>query len=776
MKTKKKLLIALLSATCLTTGALGIAACGGADNYTDSSLSAIYQSEKDAGKTDKSYEEWLKDKLTAAENGNNGDDGSDGTDGKNGADLIYVAIIDGKIVSYYSDGSMVKSELEVDSNQTVCAITALDNKGNPVADVYLRLTYYDSANATTRTAAKAKTNANGVAYFTYTPVAGVSYKVKLADNGATEYDSPTPEGYSMVEDDYPLPEGATSLKIYFDDVRGTFLNAVRYNQIITVPYTREYNFASTSSSPAPIETNGTTNGQFTVNLTAGVYSYLCFAPYVKPETSTNADETADILNKALSASTGKYKITVTGGATMYYFAGSRANATVDSNGVPSIINNYTGDGKSNTTENSITINNESTSARGDKILGLISDKNVTVTITVERVDDAKELPEVTVKKVTVPTNLTKWAEKSSGETLTLMPITGAFTAVYNETDGYYHVNSASGPILLVTLTKTVSRFMEYSLYDYPLYANSENQGVWDDSAMLLNGTGEGDYDEDGNLLYKYDYNDVLKAYSALVNSDGVYGVDKTIYDMLNCLAASSFGIDILDAAKGYEWLLDCKYYAPEGGLAARGSGTTSDPYIIADGTNKIVISNGNSAVMTFNAPSAGVYTFKSTASISVTGAGYITVGDTVYVIANEAGETLSLTLTGTESNYSVTVGSSDTLSAYAGDGLSSSSGTNSNNAVSVLARVYCVKIDKSVNEDGVYIKFTTPIANTNATFAFQLVSSGNGNDCSIEINGTTQNGNGEPLQVSGLSYGDNVVVHVTADESEYLILRIYKVQ
>lgn len=85
MKKSKKLLIALLSATCLTAGAFGLAACG---NANDSAMYKIYEeyvATVPEGTTAKTYDEWLKDTLTnVGKPGDKGDQGKPGDPGKDG--------------------------------------------------------------------------------------------------------------------------------------------------------------------------------------------------------------------------------------------------------------------------------------------------------------------------------------------------------------------------------------------------------------------------------------------------------------------------------------------------------------------------------------------------------------------------------------------------------------------------------------------------------------------------------------------------------------------
>ena len=119
---KKKLIIALLSVTCITAGAIGLSACGGNKNANDSALYAIYLAETNNGAT-QTYQEWLEGKLSApsdgktpyiGENGNwwIGDTdtgikagGSDGTNGTDGRGIASKKTIGGEIVVFYTDGT-----------------------------------------------------------------------------------------------------------------------------------------------------------------------------------------------------------------------------------------------------------------------------------------------------------------------------------------------------------------------------------------------------------------------------------------------------------------------------------------------------------------------------------------------------------------------------------------------------------------------------------------------------------------------------------------------
>jgi hypothetical protein len=107
MNKKKTALIGLATATCLAFGGFALTACNEQTDTRDTVLVNIYYSEKESGKTDKEYDAWLLEKLTAlnGKDGKDGADGTDGTDGKNGVSITYIGKLGDDYVAYYSDGT-----------------------------------------------------------------------------------------------------------------------------------------------------------------------------------------------------------------------------------------------------------------------------------------------------------------------------------------------------------------------------------------------------------------------------------------------------------------------------------------------------------------------------------------------------------------------------------------------------------------------------------------------------------------------------------------------
>lgn len=102
-------------------------------------------------------------------------------------------------------------------------------------------------------------------------------------------------------------------------------------------------------------------------------------------------------------------------------------------------------------------------------------------------------------------------ENVSGKTLTYVDLTassGEVCAVFNEADGFYHLNSADGPLLYVNLGSNAPYVSMY---------------------VMLGLTGVGGasltqtfYDENGTAVRREDYTGCMQSYAA--NTDGKYGV------------------------------------------------------------------------------------------------------------------------------------------------------------------------------------------------------------------------------------------------------------
>lgn len=135
----------------------------------------------------------------------------------------------------------------------------------------------------------------------------------------------------------------------------------------------------------------------------------------------------------------------------------------------------------------------------------------------------------------------------------------AYNLVYNEADGYYHLDSADGPLVVVYLTENPSYIDCYKTI-------TEKTRV-----------GKYFYDENGNFLKKESYNECLMEYIEYVdNKQGVYPLTEDLkyiiqnhgeyqgwWDMTghNYLFVDEAGNDMTDVNGDIAWLFMCGYVA-----------------------------------------------------------------------------------------------------------------------------------------------------------------------------------------------------------------------
>lgn len=146
---------------------------------------------------------------------------------------------------------------------------------------------------------------------------------------------------------------------------------------------------------------------------------------------------------------------------------------------------------------------------------------------------------VNEKDIDVATYLPRQAAvtKDDGDTYSYVDI------VYNEKDGYYHVGSANGPLLLADLMNYTQFNEEESLHDLVYAGDADKNGV-----SLY------DYEKDGGKgMVKY------FSYASNSSISGICTVNKELAEMLKQVAeVAGFEDD------ANEWLKICKYYQAYG--------------------------------------------------------------------------------------------------------------------------------------------------------------------------------------------------------------------
>ncbi|MDE7264939.1 MAG: hypothetical protein K2N52_01525, partial [Clostridia bacterium] len=434
---------------------------------------------------------------------------------------------------------------------------------------------------------------------------------------------------------------------------------------------------------------------------------------------------------ATIAAAGVYNVsfTTTGNtaATMYNFSGMGFVYTVDQYNAATGAETPTNEigvpyNKLNTKSgNKGTIQLELTASgnisRSTQFFGICAESDCSVTINLERTGDAEEPPEIETTYVEAPQNLEKYTAQSG--TLTLMTIDGSLAYVLGD-DGYYHVGSKTGPVLLVNLTKTLSRVGECSIID--LGTSGGGNPYWATGYIFP-------IYEGNTLTARYDYSEFLKAYADKVNSDGVYPVDEAVFTFLQRLAAKGQMKETQSAGE-YALLLPCQYYMPADGMDATGAGSQTDPFILIGTTNKIDLSGiSDNAYAQFTATTAGIYTFAvSGCTIAVDGnkSGF-NIDNALHICLAE-NERVTFTVEGT-GNASITVGNATAalIEPFFGDdsgedGVEPSKGLTESNAIQLTSNGYSAfVVDKEINPDGVWV-YVQPLVLGSIDYSFAIKS------------------------------------------------------
>lgn len=632
MTVKRKLLIALLSASCLTAGAAGLSACTPDKPHTGDGITYT---------------------VTALDQNGNAVEG-----------VVFR-------MGYYSPTDYTTYYYQKDSGRK-------DGAGNPITETVT-----------------ATSDKNGKAVFKNVEAEeGVAYSAYIADPDAGRA--------------YPYGYRNDAMFVAFDENRqATFgfkyvPSSFEDNICYALEYKRTFDDGSyDGSDESTMAYKEIGSETLTLNLKKDVHSYFYFQSYKELGFSgyTGTDEAARgeriAYNQlwATKAAAGKYKISFSAPSqtTMYSFYGS-GYVYADENGIPA-SKLETVSGKEGNITLEFTISGYM--SRAAQHFGLYSAADCEVTVTVERIGDAEEPIDIKTQKVNPPQNIESFGAQEGS--LTLMTVDGSLSVVKGG-DGYYRVGSGTGPLLLVNLTKALSRVGTLSIMDM---ADSAKNPESYSTAHIFS------VYENGVLKARYDYSDFLKAYAEKANADGVYPVDEEIYTFLKLFAAKG---QMLTSAGEYSYLLPCQYYMPEDGMDAGGAGTQADPYVLLGAVNKLNL-DGSAAYAQFTATTDGVYTFAVNGCTLAAdgGAQSFYNGDGLLHVCIAENGKVTLTVTGT-GGATVTVANvtANSVAAFEGDGVDGSQdkGTGASCAIQLTKTGYTAyTVDDVCGGVWVYVKY-----------------------------------------------------------------------
>lgn len=199
----------------------------------------------------------------------------------------------------------------------------------------------------------------------------------------------------------------------------------------------------------------------------------------------------------------------------------------------------------------------------------------TLSIKIEKIGEANR--RATQTKDAVLTATLSQFEEANGRTAKSVDMSTAVLA-FNETDGFYHLGTENGPVVMVLLTEACSKYLDRALSELDAIVGSIGG---DSGVYIYDETPEADKDDENVPLKYVDYRLILRGrkayvengvtpdatqteyYTKYVNADGYYGLTKDLEKFLKgYISRNGPYIKSIAGSVPQEnlWLFACYYY------------------------------------------------------------------------------------------------------------------------------------------------------------------------------------------------------------------------
>jgi len=175
------------------------------------------------------------------------------------------------------------------------------------------------------------------------------------------------------------------------------------------------------------------------------------------------------------------------------------------------------------------------------------------------------------------------------------------SVVYNENDGYYHLNTQDGPVIYIRINNAI---IESSTETETIYKYLPSFIVMGQTGSLCKVF----YDEEGNVILKERYNDMFYQYSELCGTNGMYPLNKQLAEVVKNLCDHNgwtdlkgqnqiFGDEAGTVVEENAWLFACAYELQSA------KGTAQKPAPVAPSTQDavqteaVLLTNGTPVVL-----------------------------------------------------------------------------------------------------------------------------------------------------------------------------------
>ncbi len=213
------------------------------------------------------------------------------------------------------------------------------------------------------------------------------------------------------------------------------------------------------------------------------------------------------------------------------------------------------------------VKNSDIGATGQLVFGIDAGEATSTVLTITRVGDPA--PQLRYESYPTTTQLKPYVHPTGAkvENFIVVDPNVSYTLVYNETDGYYHLNSADGPLVLMRVGKAADG-------DSCPYMTSL------ESIVTAAPMTQVYYDEDGNVIKGVNFTQCIRDHAAKADPNtGLYPMTKELEHILkevgeakrwwdptpftsgenNYLFYDGNGNKILNVSKEFAWLFNCCY-------------------------------------------------------------------------------------------------------------------------------------------------------------------------------------------------------------------------
>ena len=244
------------------------------------------------------------------------------------------------------------------------------------------------------------------------------------------------------------------------------------------------------------------------------------------------------------------------------------------------------------------------------VLGVSSETAKNAVIVIERVGNY--IPEMGYTDIHAPSTLTKYDSLLNNSLVDLDVTDPNLTVVFNDADGYYHLGTADGPVVLVKISAAGnSNLPNLMLPSFVTICETDRMVCYI-------------YDDDGTLIRKESYNSLIDEYAAACGSMGVVPLDKTIAaaikntgDHRDWWEGTIFGEGAPEVLKANAWLFACCYEV-EGTYGTASAPISVTPLSEEDSQDLALLVNEGTPITVFVSTTKGTLTFTAAVGVTVT--------------------------------------------------------------------------------------------------------------------------------------------------------------